>query len=171
MQFRDRLTPESDITATSSLGPSFGGQVILNTPEIDPASGLVELPVSPIDAEAELANNPCALKDDKIAGGSEFTIVGKGGLPPSADDHLFNAYRVVDWANRSEDLGNRVAQWQRMRSTQENKPSSEEADNLVLIEAQGWVVNPDGTITLTAEPFNGTRVSSTLTHPHCNLSP
>ena len=169
LEFRDEITPESDITATSSLGSSFDGEVIINTPGIDATSGLVELPERPIDAEAQLANNLCALKDDKIAGGSEFIITGKGGLPPGSDDHLFNAYRVVDWANRSDDLSNTgVETKQTLPPTQENQPTVLQ-ENPLLIEAQGWVVNPDGTITLTAEPFNGTPVSPPLTHPHCNL--
>ena len=49
LEFRLAETPEtSDITATSNLGPEFNGQVILNTPEVDPTSGLTELSASPI---------------------------------------------------------------------------------------------------------------------------
>ncbi|MBE9130106.1 S-layer family protein, partial [Coleofasciculus sp. LEGE 07081] len=48
-QFRETQTPESDITATSALGPDFSGIVELNTPEVNPSQGLVELPQTPID--------------------------------------------------------------------------------------------------------------------------
>ncbi|NET86006.1 MAG: filamentous hemagglutinin N-terminal domain-containing protein [Moorea sp. SIO1F2] len=44
LEFRDRLTPDNDITATSELGPSFNGEVILNILQVDPTSGLNELP-------------------------------------------------------------------------------------------------------------------------------
>ncbi|MBE9041882.1 S-layer family protein, partial [Oscillatoriales cyanobacterium LEGE 11467] len=42
-QFRDAPTPESDITATSALGAEFSGAVQIQTPVVDPASGLVAL--------------------------------------------------------------------------------------------------------------------------------
>ncbi|NEP25798.1 MULTISPECIES: filamentous hemagglutinin N-terminal domain-containing protein [unclassified Moorena] len=44
LEFRERLTPDNDITATSELGPSFNGEVILNILQVDPTSGLNELP-------------------------------------------------------------------------------------------------------------------------------
>ncbi len=41
-QFRDNLTSQSDITATSELGAEFSGVVELNTPGIDPSAGIIE---------------------------------------------------------------------------------------------------------------------------------
>ena len=69
LEFREAQTPESDITATSNLGASFSGEVILNTPEVDPTSGITELSVTPHRCRSHPSNDPCALKDGKIAGG------------------------------------------------------------------------------------------------------
>lgn len=44
LEFRDRLTPENDITASSKFG--VNGMVQINNIGIDPSSGLVELPVN-----------------------------------------------------------------------------------------------------------------------------
>lgn len=48
---RGSQTPESDITASSNLGPQFSGTVEINTPDVDPSRGLVSLPAVPIDTE------------------------------------------------------------------------------------------------------------------------
>ncbi|WP_293122400.1 filamentous hemagglutinin N-terminal domain-containing protein, partial [Moorena sp. SIO4G3] len=100
LEFRDRPTPDNDITATSNRGPLFNGQVILNVPQVDPTSGLTELPGSPVDAEAILANDLCGFENNRIAGGSSFIITGKGGLPPTPEDPVINAHRTVGWRTR-----------------------------------------------------------------------
>jgi len=41
--FRSRLTPNSDITATSNLGAEFEGIVEIQTPDLDTSSGLTRL--------------------------------------------------------------------------------------------------------------------------------
>ena len=73
-EFRDELTPESDITATSELGAEFSGSVELNTPEVDTTTGLVDLSANPLDVAALLDTDPCR-------GGreSEFYVTGRGG--------------------------------------------------------------------------------------------
>ena len=51
-------TPESDITATSEAEPQFSGTVEINTPDIDPSGGLVNLPTVPLDTEVLQACQP-----------------------------------------------------------------------------------------------------------------
>ena len=87
-EFRDEPTPQSDITATSELGPEFSGEVTINTPEVDPSSGLIELPETVGDPSDQISQNPC---EQGI--GSEFIITGKGGLPPNPNETL-NSNRV-----------------------------------------------------------------------------
>ncbi|MCA1993073.1 MAG: S-layer family protein, partial [Coleofasciculus sp. S288] len=48
-EFREELTPESDITATSELGPEFSGTVEITTPDADPSRGLTPLPSDLVD--------------------------------------------------------------------------------------------------------------------------
>ena len=168
-EFREAQTPESDITATSNLGPEFNGQVILNTPEVDPTSGLTELPASPIDAEAILANDPCAFKNDKIAGGSSFTITGRGGLRPNADDPVFGIHRTVRWRSRPDRQGN--------NSSQESKGTPRQSSVLLpnlnppqqLVEATGWYRRADGVVVLTADVPNTNATSSGFPTPECQI--
>ncbi|NJK27693.1 MAG: S-layer family protein [Coleofasciculaceae cyanobacterium SM2_3_26] len=75
-QFRDFPTLESDITASSELGPEFSGTVELLTPDIDPAQGLIQPPPI-LNAEGLLGQDFCS-----IVGDSEFIYTGRGGIPP-----------------------------------------------------------------------------------------
>ncbi|NEO12700.1 MULTISPECIES: S-layer family protein [unclassified Moorena] len=169
LEFRDRLTPDNDITATSELGPSFSGEVILNTPDVDPTSGLTELPGSPVDAEAILANDLCGFENNRIAGGSSFTISGKGGLPASADDPVINTDRTVGWLSRPGLASSRQALQKQPKAfghaTRTVRPPQ---DKKVIIEALGWVIAKDGTIILTAQPFRGTPVEQILPNLDCH---
>ncbi len=67
--FRDRLTPVSDITATSALGADFSGSVTIATPELDTSAALVTLEDNPQDAR-DLINSPC----DAVRAGSTFSV-------------------------------------------------------------------------------------------------
>ncbi|WP_287358787.1 filamentous hemagglutinin N-terminal domain-containing protein [Moorena sp. SIO3B2] len=165
LEFRDRLTPDNDITATSTLGPSFSGEVILNTPDVDPTSGLTELPASLVDAEAILANDLCGFENNRIAGGSSFTITGKGGLPPTRLDPVINTDRTVGWRTRPGSASTRRQKLQQQPNVRRPQPAQEKK---VIIEAQGWVRAKDGTIILTAQPFRGTPVEQILPHLDCH---
>ncbi|WP_287312739.1 filamentous hemagglutinin N-terminal domain-containing protein [Moorena sp. SIO1G6] len=165
LEFRVRQTDGNDITATSNLGPSFSGEVILNTPDVDPTSGLTELPASLVDAEAILANDLCGFENNKIAGGSSFTIIGKGGLPPTRRDPLINIDRTVGWRTRPGSASTRRQKLQQQPNVRRPQPAQEKK---VIIEAQGWVRAKDGTIILTAQPFRGTPVEQILPHLDCH---
>ena len=82
-QFRDRPTLQSDITATSQLGPEFSGTVEINTPDVDPSSGLIQFPTRVVDPEELIAQNPCEQGVE-----SAFIITGRGGLPPNPNQTL-----------------------------------------------------------------------------------
>ncbi len=72
-EFRPRLTPESDITASSDLGPSFGGTVELNTSYIEPIQGIATLPTDTVDREQQVARQ-CSAEVNSLV------ISGQGGL-------------------------------------------------------------------------------------------
>ncbi|EKU97334.1 filamentous hemagglutinin family N-terminal domain protein [Leptolyngbya sp. PCC 7375] len=80
--FRDNLTPASDITATSALGPEFSGVVDLNTPELEPDSGLVELPATINDPTDQIVAG-CAADSN-----NSFVIGGQNGLPTNPTQRL-----------------------------------------------------------------------------------
>ncbi|NEO30028.1 MAG: S-layer family protein [Symploca sp. SIO3C6] len=155
------LSPDSDVNASSQLGIS--GTVTITTPEVDPTSGILELPSNPIDAESIVAKNPCAIKEGKIAGGSSFVITGRGGLPPSSDDPLPHVTRVVEWVSRSpEPVRTPVVLRKRVQTNAQG-----ERTYPVIEQAQGWMVASDDTIMLTATPPNVMPQTPRLTHPLC----
>ena len=108
--FRENDTPNSDITASSEQGSQFSGTVTINTPDIDPSSGLVELSSSILDVENILARG-CLNPSSSQRG--RFVILGSGGLPvhPNAPTSFpFETYTIP---SRSSALQERV----KMRET------------------------------------------------------
>lgn len=71
-QFREQLTPNSDITASSEFGIS--GNVAINDFDAAPDSGLVELPKRPANADNQVIAGCSA------AGDNEFVVSGRGGI-------------------------------------------------------------------------------------------
>ncbi|WP_446404647.1 hypothetical protein [Coleofasciculus sp. C1-SOL-03] len=139
LQVSDQLTPNSDITASSQLG--IDGTITINTPNVDPSRGLTELPFNFTDPSNQI-----------IAGcpadtGNRFTVIGRGGIPDNPRDYL---------------QGNAV--WRDRRNVaafSDQQPAvnlpSETSENRI-IEAQGWIVDEEGTVILTAESSGGKRV-------------
>jgi len=141
-EFREEETPQSDITATSELGPEFRGIVEINTPDVDPSRGLVNLPTAPIETEVVQACQPSENQAQ-----SEFVITGRGGLPPSPSEALSSDAVEVDL----------VA----LDPSGENRSSSAVSTNPArsipapLVEAQRWVINMKGEVVLAAEVPKG----------------
>jgi large exoprotein involved in heme utilization and adhesion len=78
---RAQATPfTSDITATSGLGPEFDGVVLLETPNIAIGNGLVD---PKLIAAPPLLQNACETQPGERP--SEFHIIGRGGLPGTAE--------------------------------------------------------------------------------------
>ena len=139
-QFRENLTPESDITATSALGPNFSGTVELNITAVDPSQGLVELPTTVVDPSILVAQNPC-----KRASSSEFTRSGRGGLPPSLSQDLNGEsiqVGLVEPVNISAE---------KPEPKSDSKPASSVAkSSSQIVPAQGWIYNDKGEVVLVA---------------------
>jgi large exoprotein involved in heme utilization and adhesion len=109
--------------------------VEISTPDVDPSQGLVQLPENVVDV-ATLIEQGCA-----VANASSFTIVGKGGLPPSPSDNLSSDTLWVD-------LGEQLPQ----SATSQFMPPSTTTAQSSLVEAQGWIRGENGNIILTADP-------------------
>ena len=75
--FRERLTPNSDITATGETEDK-SGMVTITTPDLDPSLGFVELSSVTVDTEGILERG-CLTPSSSQRG--RFTVVGAGGLP------------------------------------------------------------------------------------------
>ncbi len=149
-QFRDRLTPDSDITATSELGPQFSGTVTINTPDVNTAAGLVQLPENITDQSNQI-NVGCA-----ATLGNSFTITGRGGLPQSPTTPLRGRAIWRDVRNASS------------ATPRANISSKKSEPNVQLVEATGWIVNDLGQLELVANLPSQTGVSSA---PNCDDLP
>ncbi len=155
-QFRSQLTPNSDITATSELGSQFSGVVEINTPEVDPSAGLIELPENVVDINRLVAQTCPANPNEK---GSEFYITGRAGLPPSPNEALSDEATWVDIRPSNKASNN---QTQTPISDRQSSPNTTK-----IVEATGWAIAPDGKLTLIANSPNPTPHSPTFTPPSC----
>ncbi|MEB3273281.1 MAG: hypothetical protein VKJ85_05800 [Prochlorothrix sp.] len=146
IRFSEGLTDQSDITATSDLGPAFQGIVTLDTPDSQVDSGLAELPQAPPDpSNRVIAACPAAQ-------GNRFSVVGPGGIPESP---LAPLRSIAGW----QDLQNALLLSPTARSTAAPLPLSPSSSSLV--EANTWVADAQGNVRLTAQ--NQTTVPALLT--------
>ncbi|MEL6468134.1 MAG: S-layer family protein [Cyanobacteria bacterium J06623_4] len=125
--FRDRLTPESDITASSEFG--INGTVEIDTPQVDPSSGAIALPTTVVDPDQQVAAG-CAETE-----GSQFIASGRGGLPLDpretlAAPTLWQDVRPVGTAG----------------TTAESRPAT--SAEIYLREATGWARTLSGDVQL-----------------------
>jgi large exoprotein involved in heme utilization and adhesion len=81
LKYRDRLTSESDITASSEFG--VNGTVQVDAIGVTPSSGLAILPTEPIDPSQQIVAG-CARRQD-----SSFVVTGRGGIPENPSQLLF----------------------------------------------------------------------------------
>ncbi|AFY56729.1 filamentous hemagglutinin family N-terminal domain protein [Rivularia sp. PCC 7116] len=132
LEFRDELTEESDITASSQFG--VNGTVQINNISIDPSSGLVELPVALSDSSQQIAAG-CASNI-----GSTFIATGKGGIPQNPNEYVNNN---LNWF----DIRDLSAFRKPNKNTVENTQISNER---AVLEATGFIRNTEGEIELVA---------------------
>ena len=155
--------PDSEIRADSELG--IDGTVTFNTPDVDPVSGIEELPDVPVDTEAILAQDFCMLENEQIASGSSFIITGRGGLIPTSKGSLDSRDRLVDWASRDDievSQSGAVGIRQREDSAAYSYPK--------IQQSQGLLVAADGSTWLTANAPNTNFQNYNIIHPDCNTS-
>ncbi|MEH2091314.1 S-layer family protein [Nostoc sp.] len=137
LKFRNQLTPDSDITASSQFGLS--GTVQVNTIGIDPNSGLVQLPVNVTDPSQQIATG-CADSE-----GSRFVVTGRGGVPqnPNQDvtSDVYDGLRLSTWSDVRD-----ISEYRKTGEVRAQMPESSE----VLLQATSWHRNTQGKIELIA---------------------
>jgi filamentous hemagglutinin family protein len=89
--------PSSDITAISRGNPALQGQVIIQSPEIDPNQGTVTLPDNVVDASRLIAQG-CSSGGTLAQEIGSLVVTGRGGLPPSPTESLNSSQVLVEWA-------------------------------------------------------------------------
>lgn len=135
IEARANTTLESDITASSAEGPQ--GQITITQPEIQPTQELQELPGQFTDASNQIGQTcPRGANFAKPLG--EFTITGRGSLPPSPLEPLPGAIITNNLVGVGSPTSAKLTQ-------QSTKPTPTQ-----IIEAQAWVKGADGNITLVA---------------------
>ncbi|MEH2212548.1 S-layer family protein [Nostoc sp.] len=138
LKFRNQLTPDSDITASSQFGVS--GTVQVNTIGIDPNSGLVELPANVTDPSQQITTG-CADSE-----GSRFVATGRGGVPQNPTQEVrsdvYDGLRLRTWS----DIRNLTA-YRKTGEVIAQIPTKE----AVLVQATGWRRNAQGKIELIAD--------------------
>ncbi|UKO96583.1 two-partner secretion domain-containing protein [Nostoc sp. UHCC 0870] len=152
-QFRPQLTPESDITASSELGAEFNGTVELNTPDVDPASGLVKLPTNFSDRSQQIASGCSTTQQNR------FVVSNRGGLPTNPTDTLRGEIVWYDVRDLSNEVANITASSNYKSASNQQK----------IVEAQGLIVSADGTIQLLAAIPQVTPLTPWQVSPSCDV--
>ncbi len=156
LEFRENLTPLSDITASSELGVDGEFQLDLLT-NVDPTRGLAELPSNVVDASQQI-DRRCT-PADQTARDNSFTITGRGGLPPSPNDLLQGESVVTNWVTLDSDVENK---------TPVTPATPKSSAPRQLVEAQGWHFNEKGQVVLTASAPKVTPHGEWLGEANCN---
>lgn len=156
-EFREKLTPESDITATSELGPEFSGTVRIDIQGIDPSQGLVEFPENFTDTSTLIAIG-CAADQ-----GNYFALTGRGGLPanptqPLASETVWSDVRNLAVASSPASTAKTENNFQFYRPNPQPQ----------IIEAQGWIVNEKGQVELVANLPEASPQRPRYTPPTCS---
>lgn len=144
LQYRDRLTPENDITASSEFG--VNGTVEVNNVGIDPNSGLVELATTLIDSTQQVAAGCSGTQN------SRFVITGRGGMPENPAETV-----------RSERAWNDIRDLSAF-----HKPAIAQAPNLSpsIAQATAWYRHPQtGKVELVATVPTKPHIAATCAAP------
>ncbi len=140
-EYRAALTPLSDITATSELGPAFSGTVEINLPNLNPVQGLTNL-------STKIDSSPRIVATCERLQGNEMVITGRGGLPTDASQLLRGQH---PW----QDTRVTTVPGTEISGSAENSSqivsTATTPESIPLMEAQGWVKDEQGQIQLLAQ--------------------
>ena len=148
----DENNGTNDIDASSDSG--IDGIVEINDPNVDPQQTLEELPENVVDVSRLIAQNLC-----RASRGSQFTVTGRGGLPDSPNEALRSDETWEDWRIAVQNSGVSLQESEDYEKLS-NQPQK-------IVEAQGWVMNSQGKIILTAEPIVVNPRTPVLTSSGC----
>ena len=137
---QDNPTQFSDITASSELGVS--GEVNIDRPDIDPSTGLIELPQNLVDVSQQIARS-CTPEGNQ--NNSSFISTGRGGLPQSPNQPLQNTAVITNWIDLPPQTRDRERTTNKLSQTPVTKIEPK------IVEAQKIVVDKNGDTFLVAE--------------------
>lgn len=147
----DDFIDTNDITVSSRYGRT--GEYRGNVLDTDPTQGLTNLPIDAVDPSRLIAQR-CAVRSRTSPNQeNKFTVTQRGGLPPNPNEMLQNESVVT-------------TNWVTLDSAA-TKPSANAlkaplSKSAQYIEAQGWVINEQGEVVLTAQAPTTTPHNPTL---------
>lgn len=143
LQFRPRLTPLSDISASSEFG--INGVVEIASPQVDPSRGVTPLPISFTDTRAVVATACRASSGNQ----NEFVVTGRGGLPSNPTETLSTETVLADLGNLETHAAQSTPAVQPPTGIHPS-PAAAQTPDPPLVEAQGWVKDATGQVYLTS---------------------
>jgi large exoprotein involved in heme utilization and adhesion len=150
--------PTNDITAISQANPTLNGVVKINTPDIDPNEGLINLPTQPVELKVAQVCKAGAGRNQ-----NSFTVTGRGGVPSSPTEPLSADAVLADWITLDK-----------VSATPSNTPVTQnytKPNPETIVEATGWEINAKGEIVLTATVPNVTHHNSWQKSADCSALP
>ncbi|MEM9137113.1 MAG: S-layer family protein, partial [Cyanobacteria bacterium P01_F01_bin.42] len=130
--FKPAQTSLSDITASSQFGLS--GTVVINNPDVDPTSGLVELSTDVTDPTDQVSVG-CVAKS-----GNSFIVTGRGGLPQDPTATLRGQTVLSDRRDFTESGSDLPVVSKTQRTSMPR----------TITQIQSWTVNANGQVELVA---------------------
>lgn len=151
-----------NISASSQFG--LDGNIAIDTPDVDPVQGLINLPTDVIDP-SQLISQSCLADDRETEGqSSEFIVTGRGGLPPSPNESLKgDAIISPEWV-AIDSLATENTENSRLKTKKES-PTPKLPE---IIQARGWIRGANGRLTLVAENSYTVSSSSSVNYPQCH---
>ncbi|MEL6461342.1 MAG: S-layer family protein, partial [Cyanobacteria bacterium J06621_15] len=131
LKFREQVTEESDITASSKFGVS--GSVKINNIGINPSSGITQLSTDVIDSSNQIASG-CATQT-----GNTFVSTGRGGIAQNPNEQVDANFNWSDIRDLSIYL-----------KRNSNTKVTSISEKPKIIEATGFRRNSSGDIELVA---------------------
>ncbi|NER94214.1 MAG: hypothetical protein F6J86_10305, partial [Symploca sp. SIO1B1] len=132
----------NDIDASSELGVS--GEVDIQR-GIDPTQGLNEIPIDTVAPQLDQTCSPTG------SGRNEFTVTGRDGLPPSPTDMLSSQRPMADLGTAVDSTQQMWARGNTVTRGREVSGQNSFSSPQPLVEAQGWIIDEQDNVTLTAQ--------------------
>ncbi|WYL96089.1 MAG: filamentous hemagglutinin N-terminal domain-containing protein [Gloeotrichia echinulata IR180] len=164
--------PTSDITAFSQQNPSLNGTIQINTPDVDPSKGLVEIPENVVDISQQIL--PICRSLGKLYMGS-FVITGRGGIAAGPSEPLTADAVLADWItlegeNRAGDINDKVAIQQPSKIENTSPKDNSVNPPTEIVEAQGWVLDSNGNVVLVTQAATVTPHSPAMNTASCPVA-
>ena len=161
IQFREQVTELSDITVSSDLG--LEGTVVVRNPDTLVEQTVTDTTPDVIDANNIFSNNYC-----KINQNSNYIVTGRGGLPLASQQEMLPEYLWEDWRIIDEAADSNLEKPSTFDQKDPTVASENNSSNAQKINSvQGWTVNQQGQIVLTANSIMVTPHAATK-NPGCS---